>query len=63
MGIPLLDLLHGLQDEMKGKQYSDWGDREFWQKEIEEAAPGYLELEAQGRELEYDLDRLLNLGK
>jgi hypothetical protein len=58
---PLPDLLHRLKGEME-VQYRVWGDREFWQKEIEDVAPGYLELEAQGREVEYYLDRLLKLG-
>jgi hypothetical protein len=63
LDIPLPDLLHGLKPEMGRHQHLFWGDREFFQKEIEDVAPGYLELEARGGEVEYNLDRLLKLGK
>ncbi|KAL4941982.1 hypothetical protein BDV06DRAFT_193298 [Aspergillus oleicola] len=56
----LPDLLHDLQPEMKG-WHPLWGDREFWQKEIEAAAPGYPALESQGREWEHDLDNLTKI--
>lgn len=53
---PLIGLLLG---ELKSK--NDHGvDREPWEAAIELAAPGYLELEAQGRELEYDLYRVVH---
>ncbi|KAL4800862.1 hypothetical protein BDV19DRAFT_352249 [Aspergillus venezuelensis] len=38
-----------------------WGDREFWREKLEVVALGYLELESQGREVEYDLNRLMNI--
>ncbi|KAJ5670162.1 uncharacterized protein N7477_005525 [Penicillium maclennaniae] len=39
--------------------YQGYGSRDLWVRIIEQSAPGYLELEAQGREVEFELDDLL----
>jgi hypothetical protein len=35
------------------------GDPDLWVQIIEKSAPGYLELEAQGRGVEFELDDLV----
>ncbi|KAL4941106.1 hypothetical protein BDV06DRAFT_195214, partial [Aspergillus oleicola] len=60
LNLPLPNLLRDIKDEIK-VTYPLWRDREFWQKEIDAVAPGYLELQAQGRESDFDLGRLMEL--
>jgi hypothetical protein len=57
MDMPLLDLL---EETEKRRQFdfADWGSRELWTREIERNAPGYLELEAKGRESDFNLESL-----
>jgi hypothetical protein len=55
--MPLLDIL----EETKQRRefgWEDWGSREIWTREIDRNAPGYLALEAQGRESEFNLESL-----
>jgi hypothetical protein len=41
--------------------YEGYGSRDLWVRIIEQSAPGYLSLEAQGRGLEFNLDQLLDI--
>jgi hypothetical protein len=58
MDLPILDILQGVKDR---GEYAGWGDKEMWTKEIERAAPGYLQLEAEGRAGEFRLEGLAEL--
>ncbi|CEL00768.1 hypothetical protein ASPCAL00364 [Aspergillus calidoustus] len=60
MDLPILDILQGVKDSGKF-QYAGWGDKELLAREIERAAPGYLELEAEGRAGEFELERLAEI--
>ena len=42
--------------------YEGFGYMDLWVRLIEQNAPGYLDLEAQGREVEFKLDNLRNVG-
>lgn len=60
LDLPILDILQTVKD--RGEfQYTAWGDREAWAREIERAAPGYLKLESNGREGEFELNGLAEL--
>lgn len=60
LDLPILDLLQTVKD--RGEfQYTDWGSREMWAREIERAAPGYLQLEGEGKEGEFALESLAEL--
>ncbi|KAJ0418494.1 hypothetical protein BJY00DRAFT_287576 [Aspergillus carlsbadensis] len=60
MDLPILDIIQGVKD--RGEfQYAGWGDREMWAREIERAASGYLQLEAEGRAGEFELLNLAEL--
>jgi hypothetical protein len=60
MDLPILDILQGVKDSSKF-QYVGWGDKELWAREIERAATGYLELQAEGRAAEFELERLAEI--
>jgi hypothetical protein len=58
--LPILDILEAAKqrDEFLSEGY---GSREVWSGIVERSAPGYLELEARGHELDFDLGRLLQI--
>ncbi|RAH51923.1 hypothetical protein BO85DRAFT_473108 [Aspergillus piperis CBS 112811] len=58
MDLPILDILESTRLNNKFL-CSGYGSRDLWIRLINESAPGYLELEAQGREVEFELDKLL----
>ncbi|KAB8274050.1 hypothetical protein BDV30DRAFT_238018 [Aspergillus minisclerotigenes] len=58
MDLPILELLKSTRRANRFL-YTGYGSRDLWVRIIEQSAPGYLELEAQGREVEYELDNLL----
>lgn len=58
MDLPILDILESTRLNNKFL-CSGYGSRGLWIRLINESAPGYLELEAQGREVEFELDKLL----
>ncbi|GAB1214206.1 hypothetical protein ATERTT37_003366 [Aspergillus terreus] len=60
LDLPILDLLQTVKDRGES-QYTDWGSREMWASEIERAAPGYLQLEGEGKEGEFALESLAEL--
>lgn len=60
LDIPILDILQTVKDRCEF-QYSAYGDREIWAREIERAAPGYLQFESNGREREFELKGLAEL--
>lgn len=57
---PILDILEGIEkrDELR---FAGRGSREAWARDIERCAPGYLGLEARGREVEFELECLEEL--
>ncbi|KAJ5711006.1 hypothetical protein N7488_005162 [Penicillium malachiteum] len=57
MDIPLLDLLETTHQDEKFLGVPGL-NREQWAEEIERITPGYLELESQGREVEFELSQL-----
>ncbi|KAJ5117263.1 hypothetical protein N7448_004201 [Penicillium atrosanguineum] len=60
MNCKILDILEGI--EGRGEfRVAGWGNRETWARDIERCAPGYLELEANGREVEFELESLQEL--
>ncbi|KAE8139388.1 hypothetical protein BDV38DRAFT_281156 [Aspergillus pseudotamarii] len=58
MDLPILELLESTTQANKFL-YPGYGSRDLWVRIVEQSAPGYLELEAQGREVEFELDDLL----
>ncbi|GKZ68301.1 hypothetical protein AnigIFM50267_002979 [Aspergillus niger] len=58
MDLPILEILESTRLNNKFL-CSGYGSRDLWIRLINESAPGYLELEAQGREVEFELDKLL----
>ncbi|KAB8204099.1 hypothetical protein BDV34DRAFT_226840 [Aspergillus parasiticus] len=58
MDLPILELLESTRRANKFL-YTGYGSRDLWVRIIEQSAPGYLELEAQGKEVEFELDDLL----
>ncbi|KAE8329807.1 hypothetical protein BDV39DRAFT_191107 [Aspergillus sergii] len=60
MDLPILELLESTRRANKYKfLYTGYRSRDLWVRIIDQSAPGYLELEAQGREVEFELDDLL----
>lgn len=58
MDLPILDILESAKQ--RGEfLFAGYGSRELWSRIIEQSAPGYLELEARGQELDFDLASLL----
>ncbi|KAJ5613719.1 hypothetical protein N7528_007373 [Penicillium herquei] len=57
MDLPLLDLLETSHRHEKSLGIPGL-NRKQWSEEIERNAPGYLELESQGREVEFELSQL-----
>lgn len=60
--MPLLDLLEQTK-RRREFEWADWGSREIWTREIDRNAPGYLALEAWGRESEFSLESLRSVCK
>ncbi|KAK6832112.1 hypothetical protein RU639_002554 [Aspergillus parasiticus] len=58
MDLPILELLESTRRANRFL-YTGYGSRDLWVRIIEQSAPGYLELEAQGKEVEFELDDLL----
>ncbi|KAE8420130.1 hypothetical protein BDV36DRAFT_307184 [Aspergillus pseudocaelatus] len=58
MDLPILELLESTRRANKFL-YPGYGSRDMWVRIIEQSAPGYLELESQGKEVEFELDDLL----
>lgn len=58
MSEPLLDIVKFLMQ--RGDLHVFRGSMADWAQQIRKFAPGYLELEAQGREVEFDLANLWN---
>ncbi|KAJ5537875.1 hypothetical protein N7494_007354 [Penicillium frequentans] len=61
MDRPIIELLESTRKSSKFL-YEGYGYMDLWVRIIEQSAPGYLDLEAQGRELEFKLDNLRNVG-
>lgn len=62
MTCKILDILEGI--EGRGEfRVAGWGNRETWARDIERCAPGYLELEASGREVEFEFESLQTLAR
>ncbi|GIK03451.1 hypothetical protein Aspvir_007522 [Aspergillus viridinutans] len=58
MDLPILDILEAARQ--RGEFLCEgYGSREVWSGIIEQSAPGYLELEARGQEVDFDLASLL----
>ncbi|RHZ57673.1 uncharacterized protein CDV56_104573 [Aspergillus thermomutatus] len=58
MDLPILDILESARQ--RGEfLFAGYGSRELWSRIIEQSAPGYLDLEARGQELDFDLASLL----
>jgi hypothetical protein len=60
MDLPIIELLEVTRQSNKFL-YEGYGSRDLWVRIIEQSAPGYLSLEAQGRGLEFNLDQLLDI--
>ncbi|KAJ5948569.1 hypothetical protein N7454_001876 [Penicillium verhagenii] len=61
MDLPIIELLEVTRQTNKFL-FEGYGSRDLWVSTIEQSAPGYLSLEAQGRELEFNLDQLLDIS-
>lgn len=61
MDLPIIELLEVTRQTNKFL-FEGYGSRDLWVSTIEQSAPGYLNLEAQGRELEFNLDQLLDIS-
>ncbi|KAJ5552344.1 hypothetical protein N7494_001722 [Penicillium frequentans] len=59
MNLPVIDILEGAKARGEFLDRFD-GARDGWTEDIEIYAPGYLEMEAAGREAEYDHARLID---
>lgn len=57
MDRPLIELLEETRINSRFL-YEGYGYMDLWVRIIEQNAPGYLDLEAQGREVEFRLDDL-----
>jgi hypothetical protein len=62
MDLPIIELLELTRWSNKFL-YKGYGHPDLWVHIIEESAPGYLEPEAQGREVEFELDNLLEIDR
>lgn len=60
MTLKILDILEGIEERGEFR-VAGWGNRETWARDVERCAPGYLELEASGREVEFDMESLQKL--
>lgn len=58
MDLPILKLLESTRRANKFF-YPGYGSRDLWVRVIKDCTPGYLELKARGREVEFELDDLL----
>lgn len=58
MDRPILELLESTRQSNKFMDVG-YGHPDLWVQIIEKSAPGYLELVAQGREVEFELNDLL----
>jgi hypothetical protein len=58
MDLPILELLESTRGADKFLDQG-YGSRNLWVRVIEEIAPGYLEIEAQAKEVEFELEDLL----
>lgn len=59
MTLPVIDILEGAK--LRGEFIQDFdGARDVWMEDIERYAPGYLQMEAEGNEADYDHSRLIN---
>ncbi|KAE8358071.1 hypothetical protein BDV27DRAFT_163922 [Aspergillus caelatus] len=65
MGVPILEFFEPTRqsNQFLHSAYCSRGNRDVWAQIIEQSAPGYLELEAQGREVVFQLDYLLEMIK
>jgi hypothetical protein len=61
MDLPILELLELTRQGNKFLNQG-YGNRDLWVRIIEQSAAGYLNLEAQVREVEFGLDDLLEVG-
>ncbi|KAJ5771754.1 hypothetical protein N7520_002283 [Penicillium odoratum] len=61
MDFPIIELLESTRKSSKFL-YEGYGYMDLWVRIIEQSALGYLDLEAQGRELESKLDNLRKVG-
>ncbi|KAJ6133721.1 hypothetical protein N7523_000043 [Penicillium sp. IBT 18751x] len=61
MDRPIIELLEATRMD-SNFLYEGFGYMGLWVRLIEQNAPGYLDLEAQGREVEFKLDNLRNVG-
>lgn len=55
---PLINILHSAHQ--RGQLEYDSYSPDDWARQLEDFAPGYLDLEGQDREADYDLDNLWN---
>ncbi|KAJ5754655.1 hypothetical protein N7533_004198 [Penicillium manginii] len=60
MDLPIIELLESTRKSSRFL-YEGYGYMDLWVRIIEQNAPGYLDLEAQGRVLEFKLDNLRNV--
>ena len=58
MDCPILELLESTRQSNKLMDVGS-GHPDLWVQIVERSAPGYLELEAQGRAVEFELNDLL----
>ncbi|RAO67698.1 uncharacterized protein BHQ10_003710 [Talaromyces amestolkiae] len=59
MTLPVIDILEGAKLRGEFLQHFD-GARDVWTEDIERYAPGYLQMEAEGNEADYDHERLMD---
>lgn len=62
MNLPILDILDTTNNRGEFR-FANWGNRESWSRSIEQYAPGYLELEARGQAVEFNLANLQELPR
>jgi hypothetical protein len=53
MSLPILGILDGANERGELDHFLD-GDRDSWERAINVYAPGYLRMEAEGNEADYD---------
>ncbi|KAF7617370.1 hypothetical protein AFLA_005411 [Aspergillus flavus NRRL3357] len=63
MDLPILDLLESTRQSnlFLHPAYCSRSNWDVWARIIEQSVPGYLELEEQGWEVEFELDHLLEI--
>ncbi|RAQ60722.1 hypothetical protein COH20_012537 [Aspergillus flavus] len=63
MDLPILDLLESTRQSNRflHPAYCSRSNWDVWARIIEQSVPGYLELEEQGWEVEFELDHLLEI--